>query len=82
MLMNLFKTLVRVLQTLNTCLKPLRMPTQFKDFHQNPCEAASESMKVSKTLAHSSTNGKRQTHTEGGLLAIRVLKTLAYTIKC
>ena len=52
--MNLFKTLVRVLQTLNTCLKPLRMPTQFKDFHQNPCEAASESMKMLKTLAHSS----------------------------
>ena len=82
MLMNLFKTLVRVLQTLNTCLKPLRMPTQFKDFHQNPCEAASESMKMLKTLAHSSANGKRQTHAEGGLLAIRVLKTLAYTIKC
>ena len=61
MLMNLFKTLVRVLQTLNTCLKPLRMPTQFKDFHQNPCEAASKSKIMLKTLAYSSTNGKGET---------------------
>ena len=73
MLMNLFKTLVRVLQTLNTCLKPLRMPTQFKDFHQNPCEAASKSKIMLKTLAYSSKNGKEQTHAgaAGGLLASR-----------
>ena len=44
--------------------------------------SVSEAMKMLKTLAHSSTNGKRQTHTEGELLAIRVLKALAYTIGC
>ena len=74
MLMNLFKTLVRVLQTLNTCLKPLRMPTQFKDFHQNPCEAASKSKIMLKTLAYSSKNGKAETHAgaaAAGLLASR-----------
>ena len=71
MLTNLFKTLVRVLQTLNTCLKPLRMPTPFKDFHQNPCEAASKSKIMLKTLAYSSTNGKGETHAGAGLLASR-----------
>ena len=69
MLTNLFKTLVRALQTLNTCIKPLRMPTPFKDFHENPCGAASKSKIMLKTLAYCSASGKAETHAgAGGLL--------------
>ena len=49
------------------------MPTEFKDFHQNPCEAASKSKIMFKTLAYSSTNGKAEIHAgaAAGLLASR-----------